>query len=288
MNEKVSSSNNVLRGGLLMALSTVIFASYGLLVRFIKTDAILLVWAMQVVGAICFFLYLLKKKALMFPRKIFLTLVLMTVLVALADFIYFNALRMTTVSTAVFLKFLYPIIIIALTFKGSGIPLKKLLAMVVLALGGLILVLFSRGFSFSADKGALLALAVAFLLALYVILLKKVLSQISIQIILLYRYAVATILFLPFIFSLKSAAGQINSNWLGLIGFGFLFAVLATVIQGKGIEKTKVQYAVIIGYLELFAASILSIIFLGEKMTFPLAAGGLLILLACTLSLKKE
>ena len=58
MEKEKDSSNNVLGGGLLVILAMVIFGSFGIAVRFIQADTILLLWSLQVVGAIIFLLYL--------------------------------------------------------------------------------------------------------------------------------------------------------------------------------------------------------------------------------------
>lgn len=280
------SSRNVLIGGILVVIGMVIFGSYGLLVRLIKADALLLVWSMQIVGVICFLIYLLKNRALLNPHKMLLRMLLMTVSVVIADLSYFIALRTTTVSTAVFVKALMPIIVVVFTFHSSEISLKKLLLLVALGITGLFCILSSHGISFSADVGILWALVSAFTIAFYLILFKKISAVVPVSTILFYRYAIASVIVLPFIIRTDGAFNQINAFWPWLFGFGFLYAFLGTLIYMQGLKLTKVQYAAILGYVDPLAATVMSIIFLGETLTILLVLGGVLIISASALSLK--
>lgn len=284
--EDKTSSKNVLTGGILVVLAMVIFGSYGLLVRFINADALLLVWSLQIVGVICFLVYLLKSRVLLNLHKMFLWILLMTVFVVIADLSYFMALRATTVSTAVFVKFLMPVIVIALTFRKSGISFKKLLLMVTLGISGLLFVLWPQGISFSANIGILWSLVTAFTLGLYLILFKKISATVPVTTILFCRYAIASVIVLPFILFIGNVFEQIGAFWPWLMGFGLLYAIIGTLIHMQGLRMTKVQYAAILGYIEPFAATVMSIVFLGETLTLFLIAGGILILSASVLSLK--
>jgi|SRR3989344_3635558 len=284
--EDKTPSKNVLTGGILVVLAMVIFGSYGLLVRFINADAILLVWSLQIVGVICFLVYLLKNRALLNLHKMFLRILLMTVFIVIADLSYFMALRTTTVSTAVFVKFLMPVIVIALTFRKSGISFKKLLFMVTLGIAGLLFILWPQGIPFSANMGILWSLITAFTLGSYLILFKKISATVPVTTILFYRYAIASVIVLPFILFIGNVFDQIGAFWPWLIGFGLLYAVIGTLIHMQGLKMTKVQYTAILGYVEPFAATVMSIVFLGETLTPFLIAGGILILSASTLSLK--
>ena len=104
--------------------------------------------------------------------------------------------------------------------------------------------------------------------------------------ILFYRYAAASVVLFPLILFRGNAVNQIGTFWPWLLGFGLLYAVIGTLIHMQGIRLTKVQYAAILGYVEPFAATVMSIIFLGETLTLPLVLGGVLILSASALSLK--
>lgn len=281
-------SHNVSVGGLLVIFAMMIFGSYGLLVRFIQADAILLVWALQIVGVFCFFLYLLKNRSLFNRHGLFWHIFLMTVFVTISDLSFFVAIRSTTVSTAVFVKFLMPIFVVLLTFRSSTISIRKLLFLVGLGTAGLFLILSSQGeISFTANIGIIAALITAFTLALFIITLKKITNTVPLPTILFYRYGIGSIILLPFIFSVSGVVQQINESWPWLLGFGLLYAVIGTFIHTQGLKFTKVQYGAILGYVEPVAAAAMSIVFLGETLTFPLVAGGLLILSGCIFSLKK-
>lgn len=281
------SSHNVLIGGLLVIFAMIIFGSYGLLVRFIRADVILLVWAMQLVGAICLLLFLLKNRSLFNPHDILGRIFWMTLFVTIADLSFFMALRTTTISTAVFVKFLMPILVVLFTFKSSTVSIKKLLLLISLGTTGLFFVLSSQGkISIVANTGVLWALVTAFTLALFIIFFKRAANVVPVPTILFYRYAIASIMLLPFIFFTNGIIYQINESWLLLLGFGLLYAVIGTSIHMQGLKLTKVQYGAILGYVEPLAATVMSIIFLGETLTLPLALGGLLILLGSALSLK--
>ena len=107
-----------------------------------------------------------------------------------------------------------------------------------------------------------------------------------VPVILFYRYTIATAIILPFVLSTTGVESQISASWPWLIGFGFLYAVVGTLIHMQGLKLTKVQYTAILGYVEPFAATILSLIFLGETLTPLIIIGGLLIISASALSLK--
>jgi len=282
------SSHNVSIGGLLVIFAMIIFGSYGLLVRFIQADAILLVWALQIVGVFCFFIYLLKKRNLFDHHGLFGLIFLMTIFVTISDLSFFVAVRSTTVSTAVFVKFLMPIFVVLITFRSSTISIRKLLLLVGLGTTGLFLILSSKGeISFTANIGIIAALVTAFTLALFIITLKKITKTVPLPTILFYRYGIGSIILLPFIASVSGVVQQINESWLWLLGFGLLYAVIGTFIHTQGLKLTKVQYGAILGYIEPVAATIMSIIFLGEILTLPLFLGGILILAGSMLSLKE-
>jgi drug/metabolite transporter (DMT)-like permease len=287
MKTEKNSSHNVLIGGLFVVIAMVIFGSYGLLVRFIQADAILLVWVLQIVGVFCFSLYLLKNRVLFKHHNMLGYILLMTIFVTVADLSFFMALKLTTVSTAVFVKFLMPIIVVVFTFRSSTVTIKKLLLLISLGTAGLFFVLLSQGnFSLVANTGALWALVTAFTLALFIILFKKIANVVPLPTILFYRYAIASIILLPLIFYTKNIVYQISETWPWLLGFGLLYAVAGTLIHAQGLKLTKVQYGAILGYIEPLAATVMSIVFLGEALTFPLLLGGILIFLGSALALK--
>ncbi|MCX6764795.1 MAG: DMT family transporter [Candidatus Nealsonbacteria bacterium] len=287
MKTEKNSSHNVLVGGLLVVAAMVIFGSYGLLVRFIQADAILLVWALQIVGVFCFSLYLLKNRVLFKHYNMLGHIFLMTIFVTVADLSFFMALRLTTVSTAVFVKFLMPIIVVVFTFRSSTVTIKKLLLLISLGTVGLFFVLLSQGnFSLVANAGTLWALVTAFTLALFIVLFKKIANVMPLPTILFYRYAIASIILLPLIFYANDIIYQVNESWPWLLGFGLLYAVAGTLIHTQGLKLTKVQYGAILGYIEPLAATVMSIVFLGEALTFPLLLGGILIFLGSALALK--
>lgn len=72
--------------------------------------------------------------------------------------------------------------------------------------------------------------------------------------------------------------GDIRSNVVALIGFGVIYGVVAALLDTVGIQRTKAQQFLVIGYILPLTTIIVSVLWLHEPITLSLITGGAMIL----------
>jgi drug/metabolite transporter (DMT)-like permease len=161
----------------------------------------------------------------------------------------------------------------------------------VLALGGMAMVVFDRQSLQFSPKGDLFAISAALCWALYSIFMAQMTSEYGALFATrkVFFYGLLTII--PFLLGGDTAAFRaalsqpsvvLNLLFLGLVASLFCF-ILWNLVMSKIGSYTSTNYV----YLNPFFTLVSSMIFLGERMTLPSAAGSLAIVLGVVLAGRK-
>lgn len=269
-------------GDFLIFISLLIFGTYALFLRFFPNiPTISFLFFFQLVGAICFFVLLLKQSFQKIDRKTFILFGALTFTALANDLLYFSALRLTKVANAallhqmsdLFLIFLAPLLLHKKTVKHEWGAL-------ILSLTGLVII-YRKSLEIQSTSdiaGITFALLSAFFLS-FLIILYQYLPKLGLSIITInfWRYTLSTIVLLPFMFMFGGF--NFGLNYIPpLILFGLLFAGIAAGIHTYGISKTRPLHASIILKSESVIASFYAFLFLKETPSIETLIGGVFII----------
>lgn len=265
----------------LVVVAVLIFGTWGILAKMIPASPLLLVFTLQIVGAIAFFLAAPKGVFSRLSQKDHVLIIAATLCITVSDLAFVAAVKLLpTVANALLIRFTFPLIIVFLA------PLllreafsKRAVWAVGFGLAGLATILADDLGSYNW-YGVSLALVSAISFALFLIFLKKVLFSVPVRVWLSYRYGLAFVVLLPVILISESFSAW-SPQFIGsLLGFGFLFAVVGTFLHMEGIKRITAQEASVLGYIEPLSATVYAIFLLSEIPTLFVLAGGLLIIVS--------
>lgn len=233
-----------------------------------------------------FFLPIMIKKRLVFGyvknRKI---LLIGSILNSIRMILYIMSYKLTTLTNAVVLLYLWPIF--ALLINGfitkSSLKLKEF-SLLSIALLGVILLNIHKGFSLSSYDliGSLFMIMSALILAVTTLIFKDVLNNHSEGEVLFFQNAFGAIIFIPILILeiphvalIPTFTGIFYGFSVGIIGFGCFFYALKRL--------SIFQYGAF-GYVEVFFGVLFGIILLGEDLSWNIIIGVILILISSFLS----
>ena len=198
----------------------------------------------------------------------------------LMAYTYFNAFYYITSSMAAMIMFCYPVMVtfISALWLKNGINRTKIIALIMVTLGGILMIGGNGSFNL---KGVLFALCSMFLYSVYIIYLgspytfdkePKVLSGFIIFF--------ATIFFVI----LGSVRGQLSFNlepqaWGAAVTMAIFSTFLAIMIFYAGVKKIGPTVAAIVSTVEPLTAVILGVVILHEHMFLKQWLGALLIII---------
>lgn len=216
-----------------------------------------------------------KKEFVVFYLKDCLLIGFCGLLFAADCLLFFYALRLTTLSNAVFPYSLQPAFVGVLTplFLKERVEWKFILFF-TLSLAGLGLLLLPSivKLSYLDLNGLLLAVTGAFCLS--VITLISRLLKMNVYRFVYYEMLIAFFCLLPFI---KMNSSLFFHNWLAVITIGVIHTALAYVYYYEGLKKVKIQYGVTLGYFTPVVAALAGLFLFGEAISKFTVLGGLLI-----------
>ncbi|MBN2025760.1 MAG: EamA family transporter [Actinobacteria bacterium] len=199
-----------------------------------------------------------------------------------------RAMNMLTIGDAVFITYLSPVLVAALAplllkEKLEGATVLALL----LALAGMYLISMTGQTAAEGlnGTGILYALAAAASYALLLIILKVLREDTPTLTITFYQEAMLTILLLPF--CAFRDFGVSPKGWASLLVLGAVHTTLAALIFIYAVKRVKAQHVGIIAYLEPLSAVVFGLIFLGEQPGWQDLVGGLLIIAAGAVVLRR-
>jgi drug/metabolite transporter (DMT)-like permease len=199
-----------------------------------------------------------------------------------------KAMNNLSIGDAVFITYLAPVLVAVLAVfllkeKLEGTTMMALL----LALAGMYLISITGEEGVSGLRGAGLyyALLAAVSYAFLLIILKKLREYTATLTVTFYQTAVIFLLLLPFCAFREFPIS--TRGWISLIVLGTVHTSLGGLVFIYAIKKVKGQHVGIIAYLEPLSAVVFGSIFLGEHPGWPDLAGGLLIIAAGVIVLRR-
>ncbi len=277
--------NDSVKGNILLIVAMLIFGLMGILAKYLPSSPLVLLYAFQVVGLITYFLVLVKTKKFQLKGALKLIFV-MTFFNLISDFSFFSAVKLTSVTNAVLIKFTAPIFILILApIIISEKRERSSLYAIPLAILGLFMIIYQSNLVFDANlTGMAFALVTAVSSAVVLILIKKIMKSLDLYTMLFYRFLISTILLTPIIFLESSLMS--SDMIISLALFGVLFITIGTTIHVQGVKRIPVQRSSILGYIEPLSAAVYGIFLFSEIPTIFTIIGGALILLSSYLIIK--
>jgi drug/metabolite transporter (DMT)-like permease len=199
-------------------------------------------------------------------------------------------MKLIPIGNAVLLNYTSPIFVALFSpfFLGERIKRSTLYSL-SLSVVGILLMSTSQGFKFYGLNlaGVILGVLAGLLYAIFVILSKKVLANLSSYSVAFYSYLTSTVLLFPSIITVEFSFTLRSGLLLFLLGvFNTAFAV---TIYLKGLRLIKAQEAAVLTYMEAASAIVFGYFLLGQQLSLSMILGGFLILSAgYIVTLKKD
>jgi len=201
---------------------------------------------------------------------------------------FMKALNNMSIGDAEFITYLAPVLVAVLAVfllneKLEGTTVLALL----LALGGMYLISLTGQSGEAGLNGAGLAYALiaAVSYAFLLIILKKLREDTPTLTITFYQTAMNAALLLPFCAFRDFPVS--TRGWVSLIVLGTVHTAFAGLVYVYAVKKVKAQHVGIIAYLEPLSAVVFGAVFLGEHPGWQDVAGGILIIAAGAMVLRR-
>ncbi|MFQ5909953.1 MAG: DMT family transporter [Thermoplasmata archaeon] len=175
--------------------------------------------------------------------------------------------------------------ILAGYFLSEKISSQKAVAL-LLGVGGILILTTKGGVSFLNSEellGQTIILLAGLSWAVYVVSTKKYLDSYGVVNLSMVVLAETALLLSPLLLFYPSTGISLE-GWIGILYLAFFCTTLALFLYVLGLSKVGVTVSSILLTAEILFAVLLSILFLGERITITLVSGGLLILLAILLA----
>ena len=286
-----------MRGKFKIITALLIFGSIGVFVKNINLSSSEIAFLRGIIGSIFLVIasFFSREKISFVKIKNNIKLLILSGSAIGVNWIFlFQAYKYTTISNATLSYYFAPIFVVILSpiiLKEKLTPLK--MGCVITAMIGLFLVVNISGNGTSNFNnqlvGILYGLSAAVLYA-SVILMNKFIKNLSGFETTLVQLMIATIVLLPYVL-IKDQMNFTSVNFnsfiyimiLGIVHTGFAYYLYFT-----SIKQLKGYSIAVLSYIDPISAVIIASIFLGEKMSYIQAIGGILILGATFLSERQE
>ncbi|MDO4814865.1 MAG: DMT family transporter [Gemella sp.] len=267
-------------------LSMVIFGTIGVVVRNIDWPSSHIVLARTSIATIVFLLvFMLTKKNIEYKNilKNLHYLFILGVALALSWIFLFEAYMHTSLSVAIWINYLAPIIVILLApfLLKEPITLLKLIC-IVIALVGLYLVSQIDIINFSFNKGVLYAMGSASMYSIVMIFNKKIknIDPFNATFVQMFIAALTMIVYV-FVYKGETPVVPDNTSILLLVLLGVVHTGLACFLMFSAIPKLPTSSVAFLGYLDPIFTFIFAYVLLGEMLnTMQLIGSGLILLSA--------
>jgi drug/metabolite transporter (DMT)-like permease len=160
---------------------------------------------------------------------------------------------------------------------------RRIIAPLVMALGGIVLILTQHGLSVGNERqllGAALAFASALTYAALLLRSKKILRGISSGALMLVEYTVASAVLVPFVIA-AYARGDVPSTpqaYGALVTLGVIHTAASGFVFLSGLRRVRADHAAILMYVEPMSAVLFAALLLGEPLTVRTLVGGALVI----------
>lgn len=215
-------------------------------------------------------------------------------LLTLNWFLFLTALDLTSVATAELLAYTGPVFVAVLTPFVTGDPFdRRIVLPLLLALGGIAIILSQHGLTLGSGRetlGAALAAGSALTYAALLLRSKKILRGISSGALMLVEYTVASLVLAPFVayaYAHGDGPGSAGS-YAALITLGVVHTALTGFVFLSGLRKIRADHAAVLMYAEPVSAVLFAAAFLGEPLTVATVLGGVAVVLGGVLVARME
>lgn len=198
--------------------------------------------------------------------------------------LFFGALGLANVATAELLGYMGPVFVAALSPFVTGERFdRRIVLPMLLALGGIVVILAPQGIGVADSRQALgagLAFASALTYAILLLRSKRILLGVSGMALMLIEYTVASIILLPLVVWLYATGqGPATTVFYGSLA---LLGVVQTAFAGMlfltGLRRVRTDHAAILTYAEPASAVMFAAAFLpGQPLTVATVAGGVMV-----------
>lgn len=269
----------------MMSISMAIFGTLGLFTRNISVSSgeLALYRAILATVLIAVFFIITKQKINFSNFKKEIPLLLFSgIAMGINWILLFQAYRYTTISIATLSYYFAPVIVTAICpfLFHEKLTLKQIICFVMSTLG-LIMITGIGDFSNGTKDyiGILFGLGAAIFYAT-VILLNKFIKNVEGLHRTFLQFISAIIILIPYVtFTSGITLNTMNSlGWICLLIVGLIHTGVTYCMYFTSLKELPGQKAAILSYIDPLVAVLISVLLLGEKMTFWQAIGGILIL----------
>jgi drug/metabolite transporter (DMT)-like permease len=285
---KTISSKTV--GFFYVAAASVTWGTNGVIVNYVDLSPFSIAFFRVFFASLFLFpiLYLKTRRALLRATKVWKSILSLGVLLACGWGFLFQSMKLMSIADAVLLNYTAPVIV---TLLGPIFLHEKIERSTVFALGlslaGIGMISYQYGFQLSSlnSMGVIFGLLASLSYAAFVIISKKTLAATTSTSLAFWMYSISAIILFPSI--IGTSLDLALNSWLLLLLLGGINTGLAVTLYLEGLKTIKTQKAVVLTYLEPLFAIFFGSIFLSQKPTFLMIAGGSLILIASYLAVSK-
>jgi len=270
-------------GCLYVSAAAVIWGTNGVIVNSVPLNPYAIAFFRVLFASVALFLPLLLtqrheiKDAAKAPRN----LVILGALLSVGWGFLFQSMQLIPVASADLLNYMAPIFVALLApiFLDEKIRRPTVFAL-AMSMVGMVIISFHQDPQAAGLNltGVAYGLAAGMAYAAFIIVSKRVLVNISGQVLAFYSYLAATVFLSPSLIGMNTSMSL--TSWILLAVLGVCNTGFAVTLYLNGLKIVEAQRAVVFTYLEPVSTAVFGYVFLAQQPTLRLLIGGCLILLA--------
>jgi drug/metabolite transporter (DMT)-like permease len=226
-------------------------------------------------------LFLTQRREMKEATRSLTSLVVLGALLSIGWGTLFQSMKLIEVATADLLNYMAPVFVALLApiFLSEKIRRATVLALAASMVGMVIISCHQNSQAVGLNvTGVAYGLAASLAYAGFVVLSKRVLRDLSGQVVAFYAYLVAAAFLSPSLIGVNLSLDL--TSWVLLVALGVCNTGFAVTLYLKGLKSVEAHRAVVFTYLEPVSTAVFGYIFLAQHPTLHMIAGGFLILLA--------
>lgn len=266
-------------------LAAAVGASSGLYIKSISLSSFALTGFRMGIPFLFFLPLVIKNKLVLGIKGSRKKILLGSLLNAVRMFLYVLAYKLTTITNAVVLLYLWPIFALLLE---NFIYKKKLrlneILILFMALSGVIMLNLRQGFSLTGSDflGSVVMILSALIFSVTMLVFKNILKGHHEGEVLYFQNALGSLIFLPLLI-LELPGTPVSESMLGVI-YGFSAGIVGFGLFFYALKRLPIFQYGALTYIEVFWGVLYGVFFIGEVLTPNIIAGVLLILISSVLS----
>jgi drug/metabolite transporter (DMT)-like permease len=282
-----AAGNDSLTGLLRVGAAALIWGTIPLVLRFADGASVIKVFYRVVFGGLVLLAWMAATGRMgeltSLPRRKLLQLAGQGAILCVNWVLFLSALDMAKVATAELLGYTGPVFVAALAPFVAGERFdRRIVVPLLLALGGIVVILAPQGIGVANPREALgagLAFASSLTYATLLLRSKKILRGVSGSALMVVEYSVAGALLVPFVIWLY-ANGQgptTAASYAALATLGVVQTAGAGILFLGGLRRVRTDHAAVLTYIEPVSAVLLAAAFLGEPLVPLTVVGGAMV-----------